>query len=403
MKCTRCGREYELDLRRVLCDCGGLLEIVLDTAGVELGWGELRKRRAGLWKYRELIPLPPGLEPVSMGEGGTPLVHARRLSEKLGVEVYVKLEGSNPTGSFKDRGMTVAVSVARHLGVGGVVCASTGNTAASMSAYARRAGLEPFLVLPRGGVARGKLAQVALYGATVVFVDGGFDEALRAVMEAHRLNLAYPLNSFNPWRIEGQKTISYEIAEDVGVPDWVAYPVGNAGNITAGWKGFKELYGLGLVDSTPRMLGVQAEGASPLVRAFESGREGFDPVSEPRTIASAIRIGNPVSGERALRVVRESSGSFLSVSDSEILEAQRLLARLEGIGVEPASAAAVAGVVKAVSHGVIGRGERVVVVATGHALKDPDVASSHEFRSLSARDAEHAVRILSEVLGGRTW
>ena len=363
-----------------------------------MSWNQLRLREFRLWRYRELIPLPRGAKIVSLGEGGTPLIEAPRLARELGLgRLYIKFEGANPTGSFKDRGMTVAVTAARVLGVGAVVCASTGNTAASMSAYAARAGLRAVIVLPRGGVAMGKLAQAVVHGAEVVFVDGGFDEALRAVMEAAREGIAYPLNSINPWRIEGQKTLAYEVVDEIGVPDWLVVPVGNAGNISAIWKGFVELRAYGLAERTPRLAGVQAEGAAPLVEAYRLGLERPRFVDSPRTVASAIRIGKPVNWPRAMRAVRESRGVMLAVSDEEIVRAQAMLARTEGIGVELASAAALAGLKAMAEEGMVSRDDTVVVVATGHVLKEPEGYRLHRFRAREVGSAEDAVAVIEEL------
>ncbi len=301
----------------------------------------------------------------------------KNISRRLGVEVYGKFEGANPTGSFKDRGMTVAVSVAKYLGEKLVVCASTGNTAASMAAYASRAGLKPLVVLPKNSVAKGKLAQAIVHGATIVSLNGLFDNALKIVLELYRRRLAYPLNSVNPWRIEGQKTVSFEIMDELGGVDWIIVPVGNAGNITAIWKGLKELKELGLIEDYPRLVGVQASGASPLVRAFKEGSLELKPVEKPETIASAIRIGKPVHWRRALKAVYESNGLLVEVGDEEILWAQKILARWEGLSVEPASATTIAGLSKLVEEGVIDRGERIVVVLTGHGLKDPESMLLH--------------------------
>ncbi len=331
-----------------------------------------------MWRYRELLPVPMDARPVTLGEGGTPLIELERLPERAGLEwvrVFLKFEGANPTGSFKDRGMTVAVTLARLAGARRVVVASTGNTAASAAAYAARAGMECLVVLPRGKVARGKLAQALLHGARVLEVDGYFDDALELVMTRLVAEGYYPLNSFNPWRLEGQKTLAYEVVDQLGeAPDYVVVPVGNAGNIAAIWKGFRELHEAGLVDKLPRMVGVQAEGAAPLAEAWRRKIRGIVPVDSPKTVASAIRIGRPVNWPKALRAVEESRGFFVTVSDEEILAAQQALARLEGVGVEPASAAAVAALPKLA--GLVEEGATVVVVATGHALKDPDVILS---------------------------
>jgi threonine synthase len=305
-----------------------------------------------LWRYRDRLPVEPL---VSLEEGDTPLVPAHWLSERVGAEVWLKLEGANPTGSFKDRGMTVAVSAARHEGAEAVICASTGNTAASAAAYASRAGMRGAVIVPEGKIATGKLAQALMHGARVVALRGNFDEALRLVrelVERHPISL---VNSVNEYRIEGQKTGAFEVCDALGEPPNVlCIPVGNAGNITSWHKGFSE-YG-----AAPRLHGFQAEGAAPLVNGA--------PVVEPETVASAIRIGNPARWEEAMNAVTSSHGSLRAVSDAEILDAYGLLAGEEGVFCEPASAASVAGLLRYGAEG------RVVCVLTGHGLKDPTTA-----------------------------
>lgn len=386
LECINCGSSYEADAWLMICpNCNGLLEPKLNETP-EVSWELFRSRRFGVWRYRELLPRVGS--PVTMYEGGTPLV-------EVGGNLLVKLEGSNPTGSFKDRGMSVAVSIAREEGVSGVVCASTGNTAASMSAYAARAGLRSFVVLPKGKVAKGKLFQAALHGASVIEIEGSFDDALESVIRASGRDLGlYPLNSFNPWRLEGQKTLAYELADEVGAPDWVILPVGNAGNISAVWKGFKELREVGLVSELPRLIGVQAEGASPIARAYREGKSEPLFVENPETIATAIRIGRPVNWPKAMRALRESKGLAVEVNDQEILEAQRKLGRM-GIGVEPASASPYAAYTKLVGN-EIDPSDKVVLIATGHALKDPDVLPAPE--TIEVRSSDDAISLLREVL-----
>ncbi len=305
-----------------------------------------------LWRYRDRLPVDPL---VSLEEGDTPLIPAPALSERTGCDVWLKFEGANPTGSFKDRGMTVAVSAALAEGAEAVICASTGNTAASAAAYASRAGLRGAVIVPEGKIATGKLAQALMHGARVIALRGNFDQALRIVrklVERHPISL---VNSVNEYRIEGQKTAAFEVCDELGeAPDVLAIPVGNAGNITSYWKGFRE-YGV-----APALHGYQAEGAAPLV-------EGA-PVENPETVASAIRIGNPARWEEAMDAVTGSRGEIRAVSDSEILEAYRFMAAREGVFSEPASAAAVAGLLKYGAEG------RVVCVITGHGLKDPATA-----------------------------
>ncbi|HEX8075903.1 MAG TPA: threonine synthase [Thermoleophilaceae bacterium] len=305
-----------------------------------------------LWDYRDRLPVEPL---VTLGEGGTPLIPAPAISERTGCDVWLKLEGANPTGSFKDRGMTVAVSAAMRDGAEAVVCASTGNTAASAAAYAARAGLRGAVIVPEGKIATGKLAQALMHGARVVALRGNFDQALELVLELVERNPIALVNSINPFRIEGQKTGAFEVCDQLGeAPDVLCVPVGNAGNVTAWWKGFSE-YG-----AAPRMHGYQAEGAAPLVHGA--------PVENPETVASAIRIGNPARWEEAMDAFTSSRGEVRAVSDDEILDAYSLLGQREGVFCEPASAASVAGLLKYGAEG------RVVCVLTGHGLKDPTTA-----------------------------
>jgi threonine synthase len=308
-------------------------------------------------RYRDRLPFAATDPVVTLGEGSTPLVLAERLSQTVGAEVHLKIEGANPTGSFKDRGMTCAVSAALREGAETVICASTGNTAASAAAYAARAGLRGVVIIPDGKIATGKLAQALVYGARVIALRGNFDRALELVRELAQRHPIALVNSVNDFRLQGQKTAAFELLEDLdGRLDALCIPVGNAGNITAYWNGFTES------GVAPRLFGFQAEGAAPLVRGA--------PVAEPETIASAIRIGNPARWEDAMDAMRASRGAIRAVSDAEILAAYRLLAQSEGIFCEPASAASVAGLIKYGADGA----ERIVCVLTGHGLKDPDVA-----------------------------
>jgi threonine synthase len=317
-------------------------------------------------RYRDRLPFAPGDPIVSLGEGNTPLVLAPRLSERAGVEVWLKLEGANPTGSFKDRGMTTAVSAAVRDGATAVVCASTGNTAASAAAYAARAGLRCAVVVPEGNIAMGKLAQALVHGARVIALRANFDAALALVRELVERQPISLVNSVNDFRLQGQKTAAFEVVEALaGELDAVCLPVGNAGNITAYWLGFTES------GRRPRMLGFQAEGAAPLVRGA--------PVEHPTTIASAIRIGNPARWEEAMDAMRSSGGTIAAVSDEQILEAYRFLAGAEGIFCEPASAAGVAGLL---AHGAQDA-SRVVCVLTGHGLKDPEIAVGNAAGAIS--------------------
>jgi threonine synthase len=318
-------------------------------------------------RFRDRLPVNPTTPIVSLGEGSTPLLHAPRLGAELGVELYLKLEGQNPTGSFKDRGMTLALSKALEDGALAVVCASTGNTSASAAAYAARAGLRCSVVIPRGAVALGKLAQAQACGARVVAIDGSFDDALAVVRE---LALSHPItlvNNLNPYRLEGQKTAAFEIVDELGdAPDWLCLPVGNGGNIAAYWRGFRDSLQRGDAVTPPRLLGCQAAGAAPLV----SGSM----VDHPETIATAIRIGRPVRFQEAREAVSESEGAALAVTDEQILAAFNRLPETEGVFCEPASAASLAGLVRARDEGLVEEGARVVCILTGHGLKDPDTA-----------------------------
>ncbi len=314
-------------------------------------------------EYREHLPVNSSTPVVSLLEGGTPLIEARRLSQQVGAKVWLKVEGANPTGSFKDRGMTVAISKALEEGAKAVVCGSTGNTSASAAAYAARAGLACVVLIPDGYIALGKLAQALVHGAKVVQVRGNFDRALALVRELAEKEPVTVVNSINPYRIEGQKTGAFEVVDILGdAPDVHCMPVGNAGNIVAYWKGYREYQDAGRLRHLPRMFGFQAAGAAPIVLGHR--------VEKPETIATAIRIGNPASWYGATAAASESGGMIASVTDKEILEAYRFLAREESVFCEPASAAAVAGLLK---EGVPA-GSRVVCILTGHGLKDPDVA-----------------------------
>lgn len=321
-----------------------------------------------LVKYRDFLPVTEQTPLISLNEGNTPLIRSDNLAHDLGLhDLYFKFEGMNPTGSFKDRGMVMAVAKAVEAGSTAVICASTGNTSAAAAAYAARVGLESIVVVPAGKIARGKLAQALIYGARVLAVDGSFDDALRIVRELSERHPITLVNSINPYRIEGQTTAAYEIVDVLGdAPDAMCLPVGNAGNITAYWEGFTRYYEARHATKLPRMLGFQAAGAAPIVRD--------EIVTTPETVATAIRIGNPASWRRATRARDESGGRIEAVSDDEILAAQRLLASREGIFCEPASAASIAGLRTAVRAGWIAPDETVVCVLTGHGLKDPDVA-----------------------------
>jgi len=327
------------------------------------------KRQGVLQRYRQLLPVTEHTPMVTLGEGGTPLVRSRRLGPRIGCpELYFKLESCNPTGSFKDRGMVVAVAKAMEEGHRAVLCASTGNTAASAAAYAAHCGLRSYIFIPQGYVARGKLAQAIAFGAIIVALEGNFDDALRLARQVAATHPIALVNSVNPHRLEGQKTAAFEIVDDLGdAPDMVFIPVGNAGNISAYWKGFVEYHRLGRAQRLPRMMGFQAEGAAPIVRG--------EPVEDPQTVATAIRIGNPASWHLAVAARDESGGTIAAVSDEEILQAYRLLAQEEGIFAEPASAAAVAGLLRMAEDHDLSE-QRVVCIVTGSGLKDPETAET---------------------------
>lgn len=316
-------------------------------------------------RYRQYLPVTEKTPVITFFEGNTPLLRADRLSKKLGLEVYLKYEGANPTGSFKDRGMTMAISKAKEAGFKAVACASTGNTSASAAAYAARAGLDCIVVIPGGKIALGKLAQAIMHGAKVFAIDGNFDKALEIIKE---LCAKYPVelvNSINPFRIEGQKTAAFEVCDFMGeAPDYQCMPVGNAGNITAYWKGYKEYFSLKKIGKLPKMWGFQAEGSAPIVKGH--------PIENPETVATAIRIGNPASWKSAVEAAEQSNGTIRAVTDDEILAAYKLVASAEGIFCEPASAASIAGLLKYGNE--IPKGSKVVCILTGHGLKDPDNA-----------------------------
>jgi threonine synthase len=377
LECIECGKKHDLSTVVNTCSCDGLLEIRYDLSEVNFSLKDRMAIPPHVWKYRELLPIS-GV-PVSLMEGGTPLYRCKRLEAECGVkELWVKHEGMNPTGSFKDRGMTVGVSRAAELGMKILACASTGNTSASMAIYAAKAGMKALVLLPSGYVALGKIAQALMHGATVLAVKGNFDDALLLIQRVCSEKGFYLLNSVNPYRLEGQKTIAFETIDQLvayengNVPDRVIVPVGNAGNISAIYKGFKEFRELDIINNVPMMTGIQASRSAPIVDAFSRGLAQIEPLADPQTVATAIRIGNPINAPKALRAIRQSNGVAESVTDQEILKAQKDLARLEGIGVEPASAASLAGLRKLIAQGTIGRDEVVVCVTTGHLLKDPE-------------------------------
>ncbi|MFB6300700.1 MAG: threonine synthase [Halobacteriales archaeon] len=376
LACIECGHTAPAfdDILYRCPECDGLLEVrYADPPTFEDFDGE------GVWRYSDALPVDDG---VTIQEGATPLYPAPSIAESVGVDdLRVKHEGMNPTGSFKDRGMTVGVRVAERLGVERLACASTGNTSAALAAYGARADLDVFVLLPAGKVAAGKLAQASLHGAHILEVDGNFDACLDIVAELATRGEVYLLNSLNPFRLEGQKTIGFEILEQTrdatgAFPDRIVLPVGNAGNTSALYKGFRELVAAGAMtpEEVPKLVGVQAAGAAPFVEAIEHGWEDVERWADVETRATAIRIGNPVNARKALPGVRATGGTAVAVSDEEITAAQRLLAE-DGIGVEPASATSVAGVRKLRNNGEIDPDERIACLTTGHLLKDPDAAA----------------------------
>jgi threonine synthase len=383
-----CGATYGINERLYVCRlCGGLLDVLKQNHGdhaMLAGVWEARLAsfnpadRSGVWRYRELLPFADDAPIVTLQEGNTPLYDAPRTASYCGLEaLQLKHQGCNPTGSFKDTGMTTAVTQARILGARIVVCASTGNTAASLAAYAARAGLRCAILVPSGQVSTNKLAQSLDFGAAVLEIDGNFDECMRVIRELSEDESIYLVNSINPFRIEGQKTVAAELLQqcDWRAPDHVVVPGGNLGNSTAFGKGFTELLGLGLIDRLPRLSVVQAEGSAPFAKYFadlSSGKPGsLSPVLDPETLATAIKIGAPVSWKKSIRGIVATGGHVLSVTEQEIADAKAMVGR-DGIGCEPASATTVAGIKRMVESGRIKRGERVVAVLTGNVLKDTD-------------------------------
>lgn len=319
-------------------------------------------------EYREYLPVSDKTPIITLNEGNTPLIKADNLAKKIGLEadIYLKFEGANPTGSFKDRGMTMAVSKAAEAGAGAIICASTGNTSAAAAAYGAKAGMRTFVLIPDGYIALGKLSQAMMYGAEIIAIQGNFDEALEVVREVAEKYPVTLVNSVNPYRIEGQKTGAFEVCDAIGAPDYHFIPVGNAGNITAYWKGYKEYFELGKISKLPQMMGFEATGSAAIVRG--------ERIMKPETMATAIRIGNPASWTQAETARDESKGCIDCVTDEEIIEAYKLTASCEGILAEPASNASVAGLIKAHNQGLIKEGSKIVCVLTGNGLKDPDSA-----------------------------
>ena len=384
--CLDCSTVISASSVRLSCKkCGGLLEWM---SGGEVTVSSLLPppQDFNLWRYSALLPQVDEEKIVSLSEGGTPLHYAENLAEVMGIEeLFVKNEGKNPTGSFKDRGMSVAMTVAKATGVRIAMCASTGNTASSMAAYGAKAGIPTVVVVPQGKVAKTKLAQCVAYGARVVETKGNFDQALEIVKQNEGTEGTGIMNSVNPLRIEGQKTAAFEICDQLSAaPDWLVIPVGNGGNISSYWKGFKEFRSIGVISGLPKIVAVQAEGASPIVHAYEKGLSSIKFTESPETEASAIRIGKPANWKRALSAVRESAGLAISVTDREIIDARKMLAEKEGILAELASASTVAALIRLSSRHLFRQGETVVCVATGNGLKDVSVSGAFDSTVISS-------------------
>ena len=385
LKCISCGKEYAVTDIRFTCTCGHLLDVSHDLRAIKKKFHLSKKYfdgkrgtingqpTGGVWHFNELVlPSAKEKEIVSKQEGNTRLHHSKKISSWLGLpRLYLKHEGENPTGSFKDRGMTVAVTQARKLHQKAVVCASTGNTSASLAAYASEAEMTGLVLIPKGSVAVGKISQALAYGTKTLIVNGDFDDCMRLIFEAQEKLRAYPLNSINPFRLEGQKTIIWEALQQLEwrVPDWFIFPGGNLGNTSAFGKALQEASELGLIEKMPRLAVIQAEGASPFYRAFKDGFKELRP-QKAHTIATAIKIGNPANYTKAIRSLRWTNGIVESVTDDEILEAKAHVDEA-GIGAEPASCATVAGLKKLIENGIVKPRETVVGILTGNMLKDP--------------------------------
>ena len=403
-KCIRCGHIAPASDNYV-CPCGGLYEVHHDFGDISLDHfdGKLRNIgsiwSSGVWRYKELIH--PKLDPrhiITRPEGNTNLYKRQRVSEYAGIDgIYMKHEGENPSGSFKDRGMTVGVSVAVQEGNKKVACASTGNTSASMAAYAAQAGLEGIVFVPEGMIAYGKLAQALAYGSKVIQVKGNFDAAMNLIRNGAKRLGFYILNSINPWRIEGQKSIVFEMLQQRRweLPDWIVVPAGNLGNTSAFGKALRELKQLGLIDKMPRIAAIQAEGANPFYKLWHSVDKKLEPM-KPDTIASAIKIGNPVSWEKALRSIRETDGVVEQVTDNQILDAKAII-DASGVGCEPASAASLAGARKLRDMGVITKDDQVVCILTGNLLKDPETTVNYHIEGISARYSNKPVVVEADL------
>ena len=398
LKCIACGKEFPLNEVRFTCSCGDLLDVVHDLPFLKkkfklsTKYFETKRRGAGsqpssgVWHFKEIVlPTASDKEVISKQEGNTRLHRSKKISAWVGLRhFYLKHEGENPTGSFKDRGMTVAVTQAKRLHQKAVVCASTGNTSASLGAYASEAEITGLVLIPKGNVAVGKISQALAYGAKTLVVDGDFDDCMRLIFEAQEKLQAYPLNSINPFRLEGQKTIMWETLQQLEwkVPDWFVFPGGNLGNTSAFGKALREAHDLGLIDRMPRFAVIQASGASPFYVSFKGGFKELLP-QKAETIATAIKIGNPANYTKAIRSMRWTNGVVESVSDSEILEAKAAV-DAAGIGAEPASCATVAGLKKLIGKGIITPKETVVGILTGNILKDPQTIVDYHMKNHGA-------------------
>jgi threonine synthase len=401
LQCMSCGTSYNPSIMRYVCKCGGLLDVLhnLEALGQTVSRELFDDRRSarslpytsGVWRYREFVLPVPEDEIVSRNEGNTPLLQSRALSDWVGIDdLSCKHEGENPTGSFKDRGMTVGVTQARRLGARAVACASTGNTSASMAAYAALAGLKALVLIPEGEIAYGKLSQSLAYGAKTLQVQGDFDSAMGLVQQVCEAMDIYLLNSVNPFRVEGQKAIICEMMQQRNwePPDWVVYPAGNLGNSAAFGKALHEMREIGLIDKLPRLAAVQAHGANPFYRSFQGGFQKLEWIPAS-TVASAIRIGYPVSYARAVRSLNWTNGLVTEVTDDEIMNAKAQVDRA-GIGCEPASAAAIGGARRLVMEGIINRDDTVVAVLTGHLLKDPTSTVDYHMSRMPGIESRYA-------------
>ncbi|MFC1690569.1 threonine synthase [Nanoarchaeota archaeon] len=401
LRCIECKKEYGIDEVRYRCDCGDLLEVVLDIEALkELNLKQEFDKRygakrfpysSGVWRYKELILDVPDKHIVSRIEGNTNLYCSEKISKFAGIpNICLKHEGENPTGSFKDRGMTAGMTHANYLGANTVACASTGNTSASMASYAASCGKKSIVFIPEGKIAYGKLSQALAYGAKTLQIEGNFDDAMKLVQEVCDKPDIYLLNSINPFRTQGQKAILYELIQqqEWKVPDWIVLPGGNLGNNTAIANGLKDLEQLGIIDKIPKIGVIQAHGANPFYRMWSTGKD-FEPLKDPDTLATAIKIGNPVNWKKSVAGIKWSKGIVEDVTEQEIMDAKAIVDS-SGIGAEPASCATVAGVKKLVEAGVIDKSESVVGILTGNILKDPDVVVNYHQGKLEGIESKYA-------------